>query len=164
MMFSTSAGADTTSGDSGAPAAAGAAKAGEGGGSEEGSKEGAGEGDAAAPPLEENPLEGVVVDDGDPGPPPPLDPSIVTEPSPKVNLSSLVHRVDLWCKHCLKYCYGHAYGPSEYAGNFQEILLLLWLCCSGDTKHVVVRISRLLNQGCCRAAFAPCLLAPFRIA
>lgn len=41
----------------------------------------------APPPVsgeEENPLAGVVADDGDPGPPPPLDPSIVTGPSDKV--------------------------------------------------------------------------------
>lgn len=86
-MFSTSAGSDTTSDGSGAPAVAGVDKGGEGGGSKEESKEGAGEGEAA-PTLEENPLEGIEPDDGDPGPPPPLDPSIVTEPSPKVKLSS----------------------------------------------------------------------------
>lgn len=89
MMFSTSAGAD-------APAAAGADKEG-GGGGEEGSKEGAGEGEAP-PPLEENPLEGIEPDDGDPGPPPPLDPSIVTEPSPKVCLFSLI--AEWWCRCC----------------------------------------------------------------
>lgn len=33
---------------------------------------------------EYNPLENLPDDDGDPGPPPPLDPSIVTEPPPKV--------------------------------------------------------------------------------
>lgn len=83
MMFS-------TSDASGAAAAAEADKGGDGGGGgEEGSKEGAGEGEAA-PPQEENPLEGVEADDGDPGPPPPLDPSIVTEPSPKVGLFSLL--------------------------------------------------------------------------
>eukprot|EP00752_Nemacystus_decipiens_P007091 g6353.t1 len=85
MMFSASAGADVhaTSDDSGAPAEAGADKEGERGGGEEEPKDGAGEGEAP-PPLEENPLEGIQADDGDPGPPPPLDPSIVTEPSPKV--------------------------------------------------------------------------------
>lgn len=31
-----------------------------------------------------NPLENLPDDDGDPGPPPPVDPSIVTEPPPKV--------------------------------------------------------------------------------
>lgn len=36
--------------------------------------------------AEENPLEGVVADDGDPGPPPELDPSIVTKPSSKVRV------------------------------------------------------------------------------
>lgn len=33
---------------------------------------------------DENPLEGYAEDDADPGPPPPLDPSVVSEPSPKV--------------------------------------------------------------------------------
>lgn len=48
--------------------------------------------DAAPPTLpdEENPLEGFVADDGDPGPPPPLDPSIVAEPSEKVRLQLLI--------------------------------------------------------------------------
>eukprot|EP00903_Cladosiphon_okamuranus_P013179 g12292.t1 len=80
MVFSTSAGADADADaagdDSGAPAAAAGVD------KEEGPKEGEGEGASTAP--EENPLEGMVPDDGDPGPPPPLDPSIVTEPSPKV--------------------------------------------------------------------------------
>lgn len=91
MMFSTSTGADAdvTSDDSGAPAVAGVDKGEEGSGNEEGAEEGAGEGEAAAP-VEENPLEGMAADDGDPGPPPPLDPSIVTEPSPKVKFFSVV--------------------------------------------------------------------------
>ena len=47
-----------------------------------GEKEGGSSGDGVKA-TEEDPLEGIVPDDGDPGPPPPLDPSIVTEPSPK---------------------------------------------------------------------------------
>lgn len=77
VRFSTAAGADAATEDtSGPPAAEGG-----GGGGGSGAKSGDGE---AASPVEENPLEGMVEDDGDPGPPPPLDPSIVTEPSPKV--------------------------------------------------------------------------------
>ncbi|CAM9528307.1 unnamed protein product, partial [Hapterophycus canaliculatus] len=75
---------DASTEDAGAPAGAGAdgERAGDGNGAD--SQEGdAGESEAASP-QEENPLEGLVQDDGDPGPPPPLDPSIVTEPSPKV--------------------------------------------------------------------------------
>lgn len=96
MMFSAGAGADAdadaASDDSGAPAAAAGVDKGDGGGGgEEGAKEGAGEAEGeASTPLEENPLEGIEPDDGDPGPPPPLDPSIVTEPSPKASFLSLI--------------------------------------------------------------------------
>lgn len=52
-----------------------------GGGSGSG---GGGDGGGEVKTVEEDPLAGMVPDDGDPGPPPPLDPSIVTGPSPKV--------------------------------------------------------------------------------
>lgn len=80
VRFSTTAGADAATEDTSGPPAAGAGKGGGGGG---GSGAQSGDGEAAST-VEENPLEGMVEDDGDPGPPPPLDPSIVTEPSPKV--------------------------------------------------------------------------------
>lgn len=81
MTFSTSADADAT-----VPAAAAEVDAvAEGDGGSGGAESQEGNGGEATAPLEENPLEGMVADDGDPGPPPPLDPSIVTEPSPKVS-------------------------------------------------------------------------------
>ncbi len=91
MTFSTSA-------DAGAAASAAAAEVdatGEGGGGVGAESQGDAGGEATAP-LEENPLEGMVADDGDPGPPPPLDPSIVTEPSPKVSFMSR------WAMGCIR--------------------------------------------------------------
>ncbi|CAM9424383.1 unnamed protein product [Ectocarpus fasciculatus] len=80
VRFSTTAGADAATEDTSGPPPAEAGK-GEGAGGGSGVQAGDGE---TASPVEENPLEGMAEDDGDPGPPPPLDPSIVTEPSPKV--------------------------------------------------------------------------------
>ncbi|CAB1118620.1 unnamed protein product [Ectocarpus sp. CCAP 1310/34] len=80
VRFSTTAGADAATEDTSGPPAAKADKGGGGGG---GSGAQSGDGEAAST-VDENPLGGMVDDDGDPGPPPPLDPSIVTEPSPKV--------------------------------------------------------------------------------
>ncbi|CAM9137212.1 unnamed protein product [Pylaiella littoralis] len=91
LMFSTTAadvdatGSSSSSDDTGAPESGAAAAGGGQGGAESKENAGAKEGETPAPPLlEENPLDGLVADDGDPGPPPPLDPSIVTEPSEKV--------------------------------------------------------------------------------
>lgn len=77
----------STSADAGDATTEDASAGAEGEGAAGGDSQEGGAGDSeSTPPLEENPLEGLVADDGDPGPPPPLDPSIVTEPSPKVRL------------------------------------------------------------------------------